>query len=87
MFNKLYKADGTHIDIIPANLEEGFTLEECQKMVGGYIETFKCRDAFQIAICDEEGHLKNKPYNRVTSVVSGTHVCGDVMIIEEKYFK
>lgn len=38
------------------------TLENLQKTVGGYIETVTlCTDL--VIICDEEGRLKDKPYN------------------------
>ena len=38
------------------------TLEDLQKLVGGYIETFTfVSDA--VVICNEEGRLKNLPYN------------------------
>ena len=38
------------------------TLEALQKVVGGYIETVTCAsDA--VIICNEEGRLKNLPYN------------------------
>ena len=38
------------------------TLEDLQKLVGGYIETFTfASDA--VVICNEEGRLKNLPYN------------------------
>ncbi len=37
------------------------TLENLQKHVDGYIEAVRFGD--MIILCDEEGRLKNKPYN------------------------
>jgi hypothetical protein len=85
--NRLFKTDGTVIDITPANEAEGFTLEECQEMVGGYIETLNCNLAGHLAICDEEGLMKNKIPNRQISTIVGYTLVGDVMIIERKNFK
>lgn len=43
------------------------TLENLQKTVGGYIETVTLASDLVI-ICNEEGRLKNLPYN--------CHICG-----------
>lgn len=85
--NRLFKTDGSTIDILPTNLEEGFTLEECQKMVGGYIEAFVGVPVNHLVICDEGGLMKKLPYNEVASTEAGVDLVGDVMIIERKYFK
>lgn len=38
-------------------------LSAFQETVGGYIETLPL-DGNSVIVCDEEGKLKNKPYNR-----------------------
>lgn len=47
------------------------TLENLQKTVGGYIETVTLATDLVI-ICDEEGKLKDKPYNCT--------VCGEDLV-------
>ena len=47
------------------------TLESMQKAVGGYIEvTYPWEDQIAL-VCDEEGLLKGKPFNRMVSHASG----------------
>ncbi len=50
------------------------TLEACQEIVGGYIETARCaKDA--IIICNEEGRLRGLPLNRM-GLVGTFFICG-----------
>ena len=51
-------------------------LEALQKAVGGYIECIT-RGEF-VVICDEEGRLKDKPYN---CTVFGYDLVGDIVIV------
>jgi hypothetical protein len=53
------------------------TLENFQELVGGYIEGISREEFF--AYCDEEGRLKNKPFNSVASSILGVEVCGTVV--------
>lgn len=52
------------------------SLEALQKAVGGYIECIT-RGEF-VVICDEEGRLKDKPYN---CTVFGYDLVGDIVIV------
>lgn len=51
-------------------------LESFQKIVGGYIETAQLTDEV-VLICDEEGRLKNKPYNMT---INGFDFVGDIVL-------
>lgn len=52
------------------------SLEALQKAVGGYIEMIT-RSEF-VVICDEEGRLKDKPYN---CTIFGHDLVGDIVIV------
>lgn len=71
----LYRANGTEEEITPAD-GHGFTLEELQALVGGFIEMVTLGISYpdrkkerKALIIDEEGKLKNKPVNDLASVV------------------
>lgn len=55
-------------------------LHALQYAVDGYIETIGLRDG-GVMIVDEEGMLKGKPYNALASLVAGTGICGDALIV------
>ena len=63
---KLMNEKGTYITIYMGDDDEQPTLEELQKMVGGYIEVVYAPNGDQI-ILDEEGRLKDKPINKDAS--------------------
>lgn len=52
------------------------TLENLQRFVGGYIEIVHIASDL-VLICDEEGRLKNKPYN---CTLLGAPFVGDIII-------
>lgn len=59
------------------------TLENLQKTVGGYIETVTLVPEIDcvpgvVVICDEEGLLKQKPYN---CQYAGVDFVGDIIVI------
>lgn len=56
------------------------TLEALQKEVGGYIETLTLAPGV-VMIVDEEGRLKDKPFNRKASDLSGVGIVGDALIV------
>jgi len=82
------KADGTKQTVTPANGHE-FTLEEIRGYIGGYLEGISLTTSLSIYL-DEEGRLKNKPYNEVATHelwkyrndhrISRTTLVGDVLI-------
>ena len=52
------------------------SLEALQKAVGGYIETVTIAEDLVI-LCDEEGRLKDKPYN---CTICGVDFVGDIVM-------
>ena len=61
---------------IPRHVNLSNSLEALQKSVDGYIETVTiARDL--VVLCDEEGRLKDKPYN---CTICGCDFVGDIVI-------
>ncbi len=60
----LYHPDGTAVEIQPADPRSGFTLEEMQALVGGYIHIVTSSDGRHAVVVNEEGKLIGLPYNR-----------------------
>lgn len=71
---KILQAGGSEYIDIPN------TLEALQKEVGGYIETVTLSPGC-VMIVDEEGRLKDKPFNRKASDLSGVDIVGDALIV------
>tara|TARA_S200002703_G_scaffold51608_3_gene44830 strand:+ start:2012 stop:2296 length:285 start_codon:yes stop_codon:yes gene_type:complete len=72
----------------PENEDGTFTLKQLQDAVGGLIEQLHPREPQQcpdklVFLCDEEGLLKEKPYNGLASVLVGSSVVGDLVVIDE----
>lgn len=61
----LIKADGTRQTVIPRN-QKKFSLEEMQKMVGGYIEMVSIKDRLTMII-NEESAINGSPRNEEAS--------------------
>lgn len=62
---------------IPRHVNLSNSLEALQKSVDGYIETVTiARDL--VVLCDEEGRLKEKPYN---CTICGCDFVGDIVIV------
>jgi hypothetical protein len=84
----IHKADGTDVPIAPKNGTH-FQLDELRAAIGGgYIEHVTLADG-RAMICDEEGHLKGLPLNKLASVlyyqaggVPGCPVVGDVLVCD-----
>lgn len=56
------------------------TLEAMQAEIGGYIETVRVDDTCCI-VCDEEGLIKELPYN---AKLAGVHFYGPIFIVGTK---
>lgn len=56
------------------------TLPAMQQAVDGKIETVTLRDN-GVMICDREALPKDKPYNNLASLIAGTGVYGDAIIV------
>lgn len=70
---KLIKADGTETDVgVP-------TMEEAQKYVGGWVESFRFSQSSIILMNEDGRHLK-LPINPTASVLARTQIVGDVLI-------
>ena len=87
---KLYKTDGTILEVVPANGTD-FQLNELQAMVGGYIEIVSAGKG-KIMVLDDEGKLKGKPVNDAATmifmkegyydtIVGDALVCDDEMVL------
>jgi hypothetical protein len=87
MYAKLYKTDGTILDVVPANGTD-FQLKELQEMVGGYIEIIPVSNG-KIMVLDDEGKLKGKPINDVATMIfmrAGFYdtIVGDVLVCNDE---
>lgn len=78
----LYKASGKTENVEPHN-GETFELDEMQRMAGGWIEFVYLRD-HRIAVVNEEGILRQLPYNETASQVCYRHLLGDVLVATRK---
>lgn len=64
-----------------------FTLKELQTAVGGYIELYANAFTDVLTIVNEEGLLKNLPYNRITKKLFNFDLVGNVLICPERIFE
>lgn len=62
--------DGKVSEVSPKNGVD-FKLKELQSIVGGYIEIVDLNNGW-VMVIDEEGKLKNKPFNLVATMVAST---------------
>lgn len=67
-------------DFDPVEIRVPNTLQQFQDMVGGYIETVMVGEDW-IVLCDEEGRLKDRPWN---CEVCGIDFCGPVVFVGVK---
>lgn len=78
---QLFKTDGSVTEIAPKN-GRTFTLEELHALVGGYIEVVAVPpwDGSRLAVCDEEGKLKEKPFNELATYAAERPDYNDVAV-------
>ena len=83
----LYKMDGTVQEVKPAK-GKAFTIEEMQKLVGGYVELIPSiyRPKGKLVLVDEDGIPRKKGFNIRVSQLLGIALVGDVVICEKKEF-
>jgi len=77
----IIRADGTE-----EALDHRPSLEEAQKIVGGYVELVKV-GGNRTLVVDDEGKLKGKPANKVITIIYGSqiyggYIVGDVVVLE-----
>ena len=87
---KLYKADGTILEVVPSNGSD-FQLDELQAMVGGYIEIVSAGKG-KIMVIDNEGKLKGKPVNDAATMIfmqAGYYdiIAGDALVCDSEMVK
>lgn len=87
---KLYKANGTILDVVPANGTD-FQLEELQAMVDGLIEIVPAGNG-KIMVIDDDGKGKHKPLNNEATkifVQAGYHdiIVGDALVCDNEMVK
>ena len=92
MNTRIIKSDGIEIEVIPENGED-FSLEEMQKIVGGYVEIIGCNDQNFVCILNEECKIQELPLNEkatalVNKIISPIDfIVGDVLVAELKYIQ
>ena len=74
---KLYRVTGTVETVEPVNKTD-FTLEELQKIVGGYIEVVPVFGN-KLIVVDEDGRMKNYKHNKTASLLVYGQVIGDIV--------
>lgn len=87
---KLYKNDGTILEVVPSNGID-FQLKELQEMVGGYIEIVSAGKG-KIMVIDDEGKLKGKPVNDAATMIfmqAGGYdiIAGDALVCDSEMVK
>lgn len=62
-----------------------YTIEELQKMVGGFFQIVLLEDKY-IILADEDGLSKMLPRNEFASYLYGKHLVGNVAVVNRKLF-
>lgn len=83
---KVYKTDGSIVDIEPKNGTD-FKLEELHDIVGGYIELVRLNNK-EYMVVNEEGKLYNLPFNAMATSLyhkeipqaKDDYIVGDVLV-------
>lgn len=75
----LIKADGTVSDVAS---DRKLSLEEMQKLVGGYIERVRISGGEMYV--DEEGLIKQLPLNLRASMLAGRELVGNALVFTRK---
>ena len=58
------------------------TLEEAQEFVGGWVQTVYLKNGDTL-IVNEEGRLRDLPFNQIASNLAGKIITGDVILISK----
>lgn len=64
--------------------KENVTLKELQKWAGGFIEMYPLEDDKFYYIVDEEGLLKERPYNELANDLFGIDVVGNLLVVPKQ---
>jgi hypothetical protein len=79
---RIIRADGTETEVEPKNGTD-FSLEEMQKIVGGYIEIVHVPRSRDLIVLNEEGKLEGLPLNqKATALYANPMDCivGNVLV-------
>lgn len=61
------------------------SLEDAQKMVGGWVEVVSLKDG-KMMLVNEEGALKKLPFNPLATLFAGQAILGNAIICEDCEF-
>jgi len=75
----ILRANGKRDDIKPQNGTK-LSLEQLQKVVGGYIEIIPAPNCHNILIANEEGQIYNLPINVQASKIAQKTIVGDIVL-------
>lgn len=81
---KYYEIGQPTREIKPRNGKK-FRLEEAQKLVGGWVEMVHLYNG-KILLVNEEGRIKNLPYNEPVSLYAGMRIVGNAILCEYHQF-
>lgn len=83
--NAIYITTTNRISVIELRVINGSMLEELQHAVGGWIEIVRgmyLPDPLRI-VCNEEGHLQGISLNRAASLLYGSDIVGNVLLVAQ----
>ena len=69
--------------LIYSKIYERPTLEEAQKIVGGWIEVLTIRDGKMQILCNEDGLAEGLDINDEASSIAGFPIVGNAIILSE----
>ena len=79
--------DGSCSEMPEPGSPNGFTLDQLQGAVGGYIEPVRSDLPGKVFLADEEGLLKDLRQNPVGSFLVGRPIVGPLVVIPEELFR
>jgi Domain of unknown function (DUF3846) len=77
--------DHSRVEECPPADGKRYTLEEIQKMVGGFFQIVSLEEKY-IILADEDGLSKKLPRNEFASYLYSRHLVGNVAVINRKLF-
>lgn len=91
---KVYFTDGTIKDITPKNNID-FKLEELKEYIEGFLEVIYLKDTENIMIIDEEGKIKDLPFNKEATIIAmknnsiypNDYITGNAIVCKFEEFK
>lgn len=76
--------EGERVDMPePANEDGTYSLAQMQEAVGGMIQEVVGAIEGKVVLVDEEGLLKQSPLNLAASVICGSPIVGNALIMDE----